>query len=897
MLAGCAGGLLAFAIAWRFLPAGLPRLGDVVGTEAVLAGYDKRADLIIGVVVTLTSALVAIFALFTPLPDIRCKLPSRPWRLPPASVLIPWALFGGAGAAAAASLLRGGHVQAWSASASSAAVLLGCVMGVWASGRGSNAAWSTGLLAWAGSGLALLIVSRATTSAAIAEAAPGLAVLLSVLTVRGLRDARPVARWFFRIVVCLLPVGLPLALDLVGHRGLRVVALAPPGTRIGLLLLAVTLFVAAWRRHLEPWRQPRDAVTAMAAAGVAAVAAIGPTRPWIGDLIDNFHAGELALQWMAVHDHGALLYRDVHATPGAYGYLSGALSTLLYGGIDRLPLGLVALTVLLAAALGYLSRQLLGSYGPLVAGACVFASVPAFGPRVLVPAVLVVTLLRRPLREGRPATWLVTWLMGSLAASYLVPPSAPIAVALGVLALPRVFEVWRVARSGARSGEVRYLLAGLGAVVLALPVLAPMVAFVIESSATNLVDWGLPLRVPRGAGDAQRDVLRTAAWWAGPAVLVSLVGGVRSRGPDRSWVIAAMGICALVASVPYAWTRIDHSGGSRLALSTTLLLFFVVPAAVAAARGARAGAGLCAGTLFLVAVVTSYTGAAFSPAAAAPHRWLASATVGPSVGAASPARPSGRTAAAKARAEAVAVAVGDGTLWDAADQVLIAAYVGRPTSVPYVSSAFTASERAQRRVVAAFSEAPPRAVLVGPTATKLPFALRAPRIHRWLAESGYGPEEVEGTIILRPQGVTGAPSRLVAAARDHMAPRDLAWLPRSWGANLPALADRFAAGAAEFVAGPSGQLAVDVRRLPDTGGVPDYLAVAFDCGQAAEQWAWSTTVSPDWSVEFTAATGWSILPLGSDYAWFGESPDRRVELSGPRGSECRVTDAAAYRLR
>lgn len=675
--------------------------------------------------------------------------------------------------------------------------------------------------------------------------------------------------------------------------------------------------IASWRRaqRLQTESSALRAILpwTVIAVAVLSVSADLPSSAFV--LGDQFHTGELAIQWPQLTSFDHVAFSSFIPIPGLLGGFIGLVNDVLFAGMaTSWPLAVGFTDALVAALSAAVLIRLVGATRALLLSTTLLLS------SVLVPTnrtqflFLPIAVLALPWLLERPLVWLATWIaIGAFGTAFV--SSNGLALTLGTAPI----FIWVAAgwlrtirKDGPSLGRDVPGLAAvtlIGLVLLAfLPNLIGLAEYLRQGTKSNPTAYGiglfqfssvpgLPDSLPLFLRRSVWELIRSGAWIAGLPALAALVhvmskrGALVSplRGPSSPTTFALSVLGFYLASIPYVFGRIDPpSALSRHGILSASFFALFLPTAFMLAR---------AHLRTTIAVVMSLAWGLMIWGVFFPLRPpdLVRRAVLPitqdqssrEVGT-SPRLSGGNFVEAEdLQALKTLGRVLRGTLrpgetyYDATNRSLF--YLALEARVPTIFSGpfYAADEWAQRRVIGSLAEDPPPVVWVGPNFFRAPdfpaFGLRAYRIHKWLLLRGYNffrVEELE--FLVSPDRTSGLPpyaERLDdPASWWSLNPRYIASIPISWGRSFDSLSFRFGPGL-HLDQEPGTSLTSAEWRVPPElpGRRYDFLLVDLSCSTGSKRWM---PAHLEWDVHagsrrirMRAADGRLLVPLGADPAW------------------------------
>ena len=376
------------------------------------------------------------------------------------------------------------------------------------------------------------------------------------------------------------------------------VLVAPLGaSNSGWLVPAVALVVAALvvlagRRARNRWSEAAwPGTPSMATVAVVTAYLAGLLRlPSGGVPTDEYHWGELLVQWDQVTAYGTRPFDDYIPAPGLNGFLYGAVNQVLGGDSITFQRAVQVCTAVLAVLIVVVASRVVGRQVAFLLAPAAAALAGGGVADRFAGVALSALILALPALWRRPLAWLGVWLLLVPCNLLFIPSSGTAFVVASAPAV--VVQAVRWLRAWRDSGALDYAVLAGGVLVCGLlaGTLVDLLSFVATQGAANDVAWGLPLlpwQTPaESAYIAALDVIRMAGWWLGIPIAAALVfAGWRNR-PQRGLILlAGSTILMAMALSPYVFGRIERSGLSRVGLASILILGLLLPLAV---RGIRA---------------------------------------------------------------------------------------------------------------------------------------------------------------------------------------------------------------------------------------------------------------------------------------------------------------------
>lgn len=657
---------------------------------------------------------------------------------------------------------------------------------------------------------------------------------------------------------------------------------------------AVVLAAVVWAivRARQAWQSPVPvAVVHPSTVAILTAYLVGLMRiPSGGVPGDEFHWGEMLVQWPQIARFGARPFSDFVPSPGLNGAVYGGLNALIGDNSITYERALQVVLALVAALTALLVCRLLGtSWALLMVPAVAALAGAVVGDRFTMVA-LGAAVLMLPGLWRRPGAWLGVWLVLVPACLLFMPGSGTaFAVATSVAAAVQAIHYVKAIK-GLGLGQHLLVVAGLAVWLVLASTLRDLVSYVAQQGSANDVAWGLPM-LPWLPGRESAfvlllDVLRTAGWWLGLPLCAALLTLRRRSGPGgAAALIAGSTILLAVLLTPYTFGRIEKSELSRVGLATTLILGFLLPLAVGGVRAQFTGSYgkllIRAASLF-TAVLIGVPGAVLVQGLAGSRVVSASTVDGavlglPYLGTG----PADQADSLARRASILRQTVADGqTFLDLGNNTAFYYFAGVPAPIPVPAVWNMISEPEQKAAIGALSENPPALVFVGTIdASDPPWwdpQLRSYRLTRWLLEQGYRAFDVGGTtVLLSPQAAGRAGAEYVPLSAADSDAGLMSSYPRLglqfavWGANWSSLQDRF--------------FAAPTRVRPDgsryqvswSGGDPrpDFLRIELACRPGATgpaTFSWPTDGGVQ-SVPIPLEDGVSLVPLGAYPSWYQQT--------------------------
>lgn len=663
---------------------------------------------------------------------------------------------------------------------------------------------------------------------------------------------------------CCLPLLLLVLLVPLGAATTRGLALAVAAAVVALVVLAV-------RDTRRKW----SATSPVAALHVATPAILTAYLVGLGRLpqgavpTDEYHWGEMLLQWPAVAEFGQRPYVDFIPAPGLNGVVYGFVNNLLADNAITFQRALQLVLAVCAAALALLVCRLAGKGWALMLVPAMAAVVGGVLADRFTLVALSAAVLMLPGLWRRPGAWLGVWCILAALCALFIPGSGTAFIAASIPAvLVQAIGYLRALRSWPLLDHVA-LIAGVVCTALLLPLLIDVLRFVAAQGSGNDVAWGLPI-LPHLTGletgfVAALDVLRLSGWWLGLPLCVALL---LVRNKELRLIAVSILLFAVVLT-PYTFGRIEKSGLSRVGLASLLILGLLVPLAVSGVRARLTGAfgtfTFKALALF-TAVLAGLPGLLAGPGLGGVRAVAAPEVVGPELGL--PYLGTGPAAQAeslRARTALLAELAPDLPFLDLANGTAFYYFKGVAAPIPTAALWNNATQAEQQAAVDALSENPPGVVFVSAVDPNNPPwwdpQLRAYRLTRWLFENGYRAYDVSGTTVLLSPEVAARTSLTpldpaTADARLIPAYPRLAEQYLAWGKNWSQLQDRFDLVPTTASPGPP----MKVRW--QSASRPDFLRMELRCAAG--------TATLDWGageVAIPVTSGPLLVPLGAYPSW------------------------------
>lgn len=679
---------------------------------------------------------------------------------------------------------------------------------------------------------------------------------------------------------------------------LLVVLLAPPGaaTTTGLMLLVaaviVALVVAAVRHTRRSWST--DSPLAALHAGTPALLTaylVGLGRlPQGGVPTDEYHWGEMLLQWPAVAEFGQRPYVDFIPAPGLNGVVYGFVNSLLADNAITFQRALQVVLAVCAGALAITVCRLVGKGWALMLVPAMAAVVGGVLADRFTLVALSAAVLMLPGLWRRPGAWLGVWSILAALGLLFIPGSGTAFIVASVIAvLVQAAGYVRGWRSWKLVDHV-VLVTGMVSVVLLLPLVIDVLRYVAAQGSGNDVAWGLPV-LPHLTGlepvfVAALDVLRMSGWWLGLPLCVALLL-VRGRDVSGLRLIAASILVFAVALTPYTFGRIEKSGLSRVGLASLLILGLLVPLALGGVRArvtGRFGAFTFKALALSTAVLAGMPALVLGPGLGGLRAMVVPTVVGQELGLPyAGTGPAVQAESLRARTGLLQELAGDQPFLDLANGTAFYYFSGVPAPIPTAALWNNASQAEQDAAVEALRQNPPGVVFVNAIdPTNPPWwdpQLRAYRMTRWLFENGYRAYDIAGmTVLLSPEAAARAASLTpldpaTADARLISSYPRLAEQYRAWGRNWQRLQDRFDVVPTTVTTGEP----VTVRWEPG-GARPDFLLMDVTCpGGATAAFNWGSGVVP-----IPVVSGPLLVPLGAYPSWH-DATGSELRISLPAG--------------
>ena len=676
------------------------------------------------------------------------------------------------------------------------------------------------------------------------------------------------------------------------------------------MVLVLVLMALAVRRAWRQWAEARwDTSVSPVTIGVLAAYVAGLLRlPSGGVPTDEYHWGELLVQWDQVFTYGRAPFDDYIPAPGLNGLVYGAVNQVLGGDSITFQRAVQVTIALLAAVIAGLVVRTMGKkVGLLLVPAAAALAGGGVADRFALVAVSAL-ILALPGLWARPLTWLGVWLL-LIPANLLFIPSSGTAFLLATAPVALVQGV-RWARAWRQAVALDYAALVLGVVVLGLTAstLLDLLAFVRTQGAANDVAWGLPLLPWQSTMEsiyiAALAVVRMAGWWLGVPVAAALIlVGWRRR---RDMVLLAGATILLAAALtPYVFGRIERSGISRVGLASILILGLLIPLAT---RGVRArfsgdfGAVLVRTSAIVVLTVVGVPPAVLTQGLA-PFRPMAGVTVDggviglPNLGVG----PAAQADSLRLRSEAAAAVADGDVVVDLANRQAYYFFAGLPQPTTVGAYWNMVSQQEQEAVIADFARSKPAIVWPDTVNPAEPGfwepMMRAYRVSRWLWENGYRAYDFAGqTVLLSSDAAARADDRFRELTPQEVDDRLVGAYPRlgemfaTWGANWTRLAPRFESVPSTISVADSA-VTFDI----ESGGVrPDAVLVELTCDPAPAgpaTFTWGLADGSEYSRAVPMEPGVSLVPVGAYPSWQG-GPE--LTLTAPAG--CSIHELTAPEL-
>lgn len=691
---------------------------------------------------------------------------------------------------------------------------------------------------------------------------------------------------------------------------LLLVLIAPLGASntalliVAMALVVIALVILAARRAVALWSAGSwQGTVNLSSIAVLAAYAAGLLRLPSGAVPgDEYHWGELLVQWDQLTTYGAKLFVDYTPAPGLNGFVYGALNQVLGGDSITFQRSVQIVAAVLAVLIVIAAARVLGKPTALlmVPAAATLAGGGVADRFALVA--LSALLLALPGLWRRPLAWLGVWLLLVPCNLLFIPASGTAFIIASSPAV--VFQAVRWLRAWRATAALDYAVMALAVLLLGAlaGTLVDILSFVASQGAANDVAWGLPMlpwQSPfESAYIASLNVVRMAGWWLGIPIAAALVfAGWRGR-PQRGMLLLAVSTVLIAAALtPYVFGRIERSGLSRVGVASILILGLLLPLAV---RGIRApltggfGAVLVRTSAVIVVTVIGLPGAVLTQGFA-PYRPLA----GPMVDGAAIGLPKlGAGSAAQAdslvlRQQIVDAALGDDSV--AVDLANRQAYyffagVAQPTTLGAYWNMIGQAE--QDAVVADLRRTAPDVVFPDTVNSADPGfwepTMRPYRVVRWLWDNGYRAYDFAGqTVLLSPPAAVRVDDRFRQLTAQEADDRLVGIYPRlgemfaTWGSNWPSLRDRFVEVPAQVSVSESSV----TLSFPEAEPSPDFILLDVQCAQPPADPAtmtWALTDGSDYARPVPLQPGTSLIPLGAYPSWH-DGPADGLTVTPPPG--------------
>ena len=686
-----------------------------------------------------------------------------------------------------------------------------------------------------------------------------------------------------------------------------------PATSMQVLVLVCAVVaagvLAAGRRAYRLWPDAEPSL-GLHPATVAVLAGylVGLSRlPSGGVPGDEYHWGEILVQWPQVARFGSRPFVDFIPAPGLNGTVYGALNAAIGDTSITFERAMQITLALCAGLLALLIVRLLGTLWALALVPAVAAvSGAVVGDRLTLVAIAAAVLMLPGLWR-LPGAWLGAWLGSVIACLLFMPGSGTaFAVASAPAAAVQAVRYLRDLRAR-RAVEHAALAAAVVLFAVLSPLLRDLLAFVRAQGSGNDVAWGLPLFPELTAVEAVfvavLDVIRMSGWWLGVPVCVALlVAKGRSGAVGAMRLIALSTILLAVALTPYTFGRIEKSELSRIGLASVLILGLLLPIALGGARAAvTAGFGrlLTKSMALFVAVVVGVPAMIVDRGLGGPVANAAPTVDGTALNL--PYLGSGQAAQADSlalRAKILDTLDAQQSFLDLSSNTAFYYFAGVPVPVPIGAGWNIVTQADQEAVVAAVGLVPPEVVFMGRIDPVNPPwwdpHLRTYRVTRWLLESGYRAFDVAGTtVLLSPSAATRADAGFTALSPVDADARLMSAYPRlarqyaAWGSNWELLQERFAP-VPTTVTESAGQYSMTWQEQSPR---PDFLLVDVSCSTSepgVATFSWPVAGVPV-QVPIPLMAGASLVPLGAYPSWHLAS-GTSLTLTPPPG--CTVADGA-----
>lgn len=663
-------------------------------------------------------------------------------------------------------------------------------------------------------------------------------------------------------------------------------------------LLVAALVLRAVRRARAEWHSEgpvlhRDGIAVLAAYVTGLL-----RLPSGGVPTDEYHWGEMLVQWDQVVAHGSTPFADYIPAPGLNGFVYGAVNQLVGGDAITFQRAVQLSAALMAAAMVLIAVKVVGAHVALLLVPTAAALAGGGVADRFAGLALSVLILAIPALWRRSVGWLASWLL-LLAGNLLFIPSS--GTAFLVASIPAVvMQAVRGLRSWrrVRAGEYVALAVALGATLLLAGTLRDLLSFVATQGAANTVAWGLPLLPWQTPAEsvyiAALNVIRSAGWWLGVPIAGALIVAFWRIRPQRGVsVLAGSTVLLAAALTPYVFGRIERSGMSRVGLASIVILGLLIPLAV---RGVRAHLTGVYGTTLVRTSAVVVMAAVGIPAAVlmqgfGPYRPMAGTVVdGPAIGL--PQLGVGPAAQADSlilRQEMVAAVADGDVVVDLANRQAWYFYAGVPQPTTVGAYWNMVGQQEQEAVIGDLVRSRPVIVFPDTVDPAEPGfwepTMRAYRVTRWLWENGYRAYDFAGqTVLLSPEGAARADERFRVLTPAEADDRLVGSYPRlgemfaAWGSTWERLQGRLMQVPAEVaVSGTSAVLTVS-----ESTARPDALLVDVQCEQAPVSPAVLSWPLADGSVHertLPLQPGRSLIPLGAFPSWSDDPETGEVTIT------------------
>jgi hypothetical protein len=692
-------------------------------------------------------------------------------------------------------------------------------------------------------------------------------------------------------------------------------AATTPALIVVVALLMAVAFVFAARHARHQWRTSGSVVITPLTVVIVAVYLMGVLRmPSGGVPVDEYHWGELLVQWDQMTRYGSTPFESFEPTPGLNGFVYGALNQLLGGGAATFERASQVFAAAVSGLSALLAWRLMGVLVALMVTPAIAALAGAAVSDRFALVALAILVLALPRLWGRPVSWLAIWALTVGANMLFIAGNG---VAFGLATAPAaVIQLRNAAKSfrAIRPVDVAVAVAALGILVIQAPTLRGVLRFVASQGADNNLAWGFPMlptlsRLEAGYTVAL-DSIRAAGWWMGiPIALALLVTNWRRKEHAGVRLLAATTLLLAAVLTPYVFGRIEGSGLSRAGMATILILGLMLPLTTLGERARLTGGFgdllIRASALMTAAMIALPMGIAYRglvPIRPVGGPVLAGAEVGlPGIGD----DPAPQSAYLLARADLLRTFLRDGDVFlDMSSHPAFYAYAGQPVPVPVAAAWNMTGRREQQAVVEALKTNPPMLVLpetLAPTGPSwIDPQLRAYRVNRWLLESGYTAWESSGTVFLLSPDATDRATDgmrpLTPEEADAVLIGEYARLGpvyRSWGRSWDALEDSFT------------PIPTTVESLTDAARVsfaaeapsPDYAKLELVCPAGTSPGpmlaGWQLADGSRRTVRMPLQPGVSLVPLGAYPSWYERAADR---LTLTPGEGCTFADPGSIQM-